>query len=413
MKSQKVLLVIENMSFPRDRRVRQEAFALAGAGLGVTVICPRGIKQDTSAFEVVDGIPVYRYWQPWQGKGPFTYLLEYAWALICTVFLVVRILMRNGFDVLHAATPPDLFFLVGAPLKLLGKKFVFDQHDLSPEMFAEKFGVNRFGYRIFLWMEYLSYRFADLVIVTNQSFYNIAVKRGGVDPSKLCIVRNGPDLERFRPLPPQPRLKRGAAILAVYVGVMNPQDGVDEVIRAAEYIVNIKGRKDIRFALLGAGDCLDELRRLARSTGIEAYIDFAGWLGDKDLLAYLSTADICLAPDPPTELNKLCTTIKVMEYMSCEKPIVSYDLPETRYSAGGAALYVKNNDAASFGDAILELADDCELRKKLGAAGLERVRTELHWGRSKSILRERYRHLFDAITPRKAIRRGALPSGSD
>jgi glycosyltransferase involved in cell wall biosynthesis len=391
-----VVLVIENNSFPRDRRVRQEALALASAGLGVSVICPRGTTQDTSAFfEVVDGIPVYRYRQPWQGEGQLTYMLEYTWALLCTFSLLIWVWMRHGFDVVHAATPPDLFFLIAAPFKLLGKKFVFDQHDLSPEMFEAKFGQGRFAYRVLLWLERLSYRLADLVIVTNQSFYRIAVERGRVDPANLCVVRNGPDLDKFRPVPPQPNLKRGAAALAVYVGVMNRQDGVDRVIRAAEYIVNVRDRKDVRFALLGTGDCVDELRQLARSSGVEPYVDFTGLLGDKDLLAYLSTADICLVPDPPVKLNQLSTMIKVMEYMCCAKPIVSYDLLETRYSAGAAALYVKD-DSASFGDAVLELADNCELRNRLGEAGLERVRTELHWGRSKDILLECYERLYRA-----------------
>jgi glycosyltransferase involved in cell wall biosynthesis len=350
------------------------------------VICPRGSTHDTSAlFEVVDGMPVYRYRQPWQGKGPLTYMLEYTWALLCTFFLLIWVWSRHGFDVLHAATPPDLFFLIAAPFKLVGKKFVFDQHDLSPEMFEAKFGQRGFTYCVLLWLERLSYRLADLVIVTNQSFYRIALERGKVDPANVYVVRNGPDLDKFRLPSPQPYLKRGAAALAVYVGVMNRQDGVDRVIRAAGHIVNVRRRKDVRFALLGTGDCVDELRQLARASGVEPYVDFAGWLGDTDLLAYLSTADICLAPDPPVKLNQLSTMIKVMEYMCCGKPIVSYDLVETRYSAGGAALYVKD-DCASFGDAVLELVDNCDLRKKLGETGLERVRSELHWGRSKDIL---------------------------
>jgi glycosyltransferase involved in cell wall biosynthesis len=392
-----VVLVIENHSFPRDTRVRQEALALASAGLGVSVICPRDTTQDgcSAFFEVVDGIPVYRYWQPWQGESPLTYMLEYTGALLCTFFLLIWVWMRHGFDVLHAATPPDLFFLIAAPFKLLGKKFVFDQHDLSPEMFEAKFGQRTFAYRVLLWLERLSYRLADLVIVTNQSFYRIALERGKVDPANLCVVRNGPDLDKFRPVSPRPGLKRGAAALAVYVGVMNRQDGVDHVIRAAEYIVNVRGRKDVRFALVGSGPCVDELRRLTRSLGVEPHVDFAGWLGDEDLLAYLSTADICLVPDPPVRLNQLSTMVKVMEYMCCGKPIVSHDLVETRFSAGTAALYVKD-DSVSFGNAVLELADNCELRNRLGEAGLERVRTELHWGRSKDILLKAYERLYPA-----------------
>lgn len=403
MSPHRVILLVENMSFPRDRRVRQEASALTSVGLEVTVICPRGNKHDTAAFEIVDGVRAYRYVQPWSGKNLTSYLLEYVWAMLCTFYLILRVWVRHGFDVLHAANPPDLFFLIAAPFKLLGKKFVYDQHDLCPEMFEAKFDRKGLVYRALLLLERCSYRLADLIIVTNQSFHQIAIERGHANLEKLCVVRNGPDLDKFRAVAPRSELKRGATYLALYVGVMGKQDGVDRVIRAAHHIVNVRGCKDIRFALLGTGDCVDELCRLADSLAIDSHIEFLGWMGDKDLLDYLSTADVCLAPDPPVKMNQLSTTIKVMEYMSCGKPIVSFDLLETRRSAGTAAVYVNEDDPALFGDAILQLVNSSARRKKLGDAGHERVRTELHWGRSRELLFDGYERLMGALPGRPEL----------
>jgi glycosyltransferase involved in cell wall biosynthesis len=389
----RIVLLVENMSFPRDPRVRKEAYALSAAGCNVTVICPKS-TENTKGFEVIDGVNVHRYWQPWHGGGVFGYLLEYSWAMLCTFGIVVWVWMRDGFDVLHAANPPDLFFLIAAPFKLLRKKFVYDQHDFCPELLDLKFGRRAVLRRIALLFERCSFSLADLAIVTNQSAHEIALKRGGVPPQRLRIVRNGPDLDRFRSVPPRPDLKGGAAYLAVYLGTIAKQDGVDRIVRAVHHIVHRRGRKDVTFAVLGDGDCIEQVKQLARSLNVEPHIRFAGWVGNAELLAYLSTADVCLSPDAPVQVNQLSTFIKIMEYMACSRAIVSFDLKESRRSAGAAAIYVEKDDLALFGDAILEILDDPIRREELGRVGLERVKKYLHWGLSRDRLLEAYQQMI-------------------
>ncbi|HEV2116430.1 MAG TPA: glycosyltransferase family 4 protein [Terriglobales bacterium] len=392
----RILFLIENVSILHDRRVRQEAAALSSAGCQVSVICPR-LPSEPPIPAVINGLRVYSYLQPWQGSGVLTYALEYGWSLLATSFLVLAACWRGGFDVLHAANPPDLFFLIAAPFRWLGKKFVFDQHDLSPDIFAAKFGARKpLLHWILLCLERSSYRVADLVIVTNQSFRRLAITRGRCPTEKVVVVRNGPDLSRFACGPADPDLKRGAAFLAVYAGIMGTKTGVDRVIRAAHHIVHTRGRSDVHFALLGEGECRPALQRLARSLQVEPYVSFPGFVGDQQLLAWLSTADVCLAPDPPIPVNQLCTSTKLMEYMSCGKPAVCFDLVEARYSAGSAALYVQRDDPALLGDAILELLDDPLRRRRMGQAGLQRVRRQLNWHPSRLELLQAYRQLTGA-----------------
>lgn len=394
MPSLRIVFLIENISILRDRRVRQESAALAATECEVSVICPR-VKSEPRPPALLNGTRIYSYPQPWQGRGIFSYALEYGWSLAATFFLLFTIWLRHGVDVLHAANPPDLFFLLAAPLRLAGKKFVFDQHDLSPDIFLSKFGSHgRLLHRLLLVLERCSYRFADLVIVTNESFRALAISRGRCPPEKIHIVRNNPDFSRFRCGRPDPELKRGAAFLALYAGIMGTKTGVDRVVRAAHHIVRERGRTDVHFALLGDGDCRQRVQILARSLGMEPYISFPGFLGDAELLAWLSSADVCLAPDPPIPVNQFCTSIKIMEYMSCGKPTVCFDLAEAHYSAGPAAVYVQKDDPAQFGDAILELLDDPARRQRMGQAGLQRVRQELNWERSRQALLAAYEQLI-------------------
>jgi len=381
------------MSFPEDRRVRQEAAALLKSGCNVCVICPKGRESSTKSFETVDCVEVYRYWQPWQGKSVPGYLVEYAWATICTFFLTLWIWITKGFDVLHAANPPDLFFLIAAPFVLLGKHFVFDQHDLCPELFDSKMGEASSLRGLLFFAEACSYNLANFVIVTNQSAYDVALQRGA-KTSKIRIVRNGPDLEHFVVLPPDPRLKGTARFLAVYAGALGGQDGVDSVVKAASYIVHSRKRRDIVFAILGDGDCLDELRAMARGLRVDEYVDFLGWVGDATLFRYLSTADVCLAPDPPNRINHLSTFIKVMEYMFFGKVTVSFDLLESRRSARGTAIYVKGASPQDFGDAILRILDAPDFRARMGRDAAELVRSSLHWGLSRSALLDGYNQLI-------------------
>jgi len=399
----RVVFLIENVSIQRDRRVRQEAAALAGVGCEVSVICPR-LKTEAQLPDFAEGARVYSYLQPWQGAGLLTYALEYSWSLLASSFLALVICWRNGLDVLHAANPPDLFFLLAIPLRWLGKRFVYDQHDLSPDIFAAKFGSRvRLLHRLLLFLERCSYGLADLVIVTNQSFRRLASTRGRCAPAKIVVVRNGPDLRGFERGPAKAKLKRGAAFLAVYAGIMGTKAGVDRVIRAAHHIVHERSRKDVHFALLGDGDCRLAMQGLARSLRVEPYVSFPGFLADQELLAWLSTADVCLAPDPPIAVNQLCTSVKLMEYMSCGKPTVCFDLAEAHCSAGEAAIYVKEDDPAQFGDAILELLEDPARRRRMGEAGLQRVQQELKWDTSRRLLLEAYRRLTGAALPEIGI----------
>ena len=379
-----VVMLVENMSFPRDRRVRQEAEALSTAGYRVSVVCPRGACEDRAWYEEVGRVRAYRYPQPWSGHGALTYGLEYGWALLATAALLAWIVMRHGVNALHAANPPDMFFLLAAPLRLFGVKYVFDQHDLSPEMYEAKFNGRGAAYRVLQWLERATYRTADRVIVTNQSFAQIARERGGVRAETVHVVRNGPDLDHFHLGAPRPELKQGARYLALYIGVMGKQDGLERVLEAAHRVAQRRG--DVHFALLGDGDMVPLLRQRVRELGLEETVSLPGWMNDAQLLAYLSTADVCLAPDPPVRMNQLSTMMKIMEYMSCGLPVVSFDLLESRRSAGKAALYVAEDDAVQFGDAILQLLNDPARRARMGAAGLARVRSTLHWGRSRESL---------------------------
>lgn len=386
----RVLMLIENLSFPMDRRMRQEAAALRGAGYQVTVICPRGENTDQAAFEMFEGIRVYRYPLYWQARNGPGYLLEYGWAMACTLILTLWISAKHGFDYLHAANPPDLFFLVALPFIMFGKRFVYDQHDLCPETYEAKFGRRDWLYRLLLTLEKCSYRVASLVISPNRSFSDIAYQRGNVPAARLAIVRSGPDLQHFQKVDPDPALKQGYEFMVVYLGVMSLQDGVDRVVRAARLLLERRGRNDVLFALIGKGDCWLELQELAKSLGLNGSVKFTGRIPDAELLSYLSTADVCVAPDPPIPLNNMSTMNKIMEYMACGKPIVSFDLLESRRSAAGAAVYVDGDDPQSFAEAIDSLLADPEMRDEIGAFGYQRVQSELSWDHSARALVEAY-----------------------
>ncbi|HEX8814526.1 MAG TPA: glycosyltransferase family 4 protein, partial [Terriglobales bacterium] len=299
----RILMLIENLSFPMDRRMRQEAAALQDAGYQVSVICPRGDHQDLTGYENYHGVHVYRYPLYWQGSGGLGYILEYGWALSCTFALMLWVSLKHGFDYVHAANPPDLFFLLYKPFGWFGKKFVFDQHDLCPETYETKFKRRDWVWRLLVKLEGYTHRAAHLVLATNQSVYDIARSRGGVPPEKLAIVRSGPDLEYFRRTTPQLELKRGRPFLVAYLGVMSVQDGVDRVVWAAHHLEQLRGNKDVAFALIGKGDCWAQLNELSQSIGLNGTVKFTGRISDEEVLQYLSTADVCIAPDPPIPLN--------------------------------------------------------------------------------------------------------------
>jgi glycosyltransferase involved in cell wall biosynthesis len=394
-----VLMLIENGSFPLDRRMRHLAEALQRAGYQVSVICPKGEDRDQSGFELFEGIKVYRYPMLFQASKRLGYVLEYSWALMCLLTLSVYVWMRDGFDVVHCANPPDIMFIVARLFKLFGKKFVYDQHDLCPELYDSKFNRRGAVYRTLLFLERQSYRAADLVISTNQSYRDIARERGGIADDRSAIVRNGVDINRFYRKTPRPELKRQFNHMAAYLGVMGKQDGVDRVVEAAYHVVHTFGRRDVLFVLIGKGECWQELQRLSEERGVADVMQFLGYVPDDLLLDYLSTADVCLAPDPPDRMNQLSTMTKIMEYMACERPIVSFDLLETRCSAGDAAIYVEKEDPKLFAAALLGLLDDPAQREEMGKVGLQRSIELVGLDRSRKSLLEAYARLLGKPAP--------------
>jgi glycosyltransferase involved in cell wall biosynthesis len=389
----RVLIIVENLPCPFDRRVWQEARTLRAAGYGVSIICPKG-KGYEKSFEEIDGIAIYRHPQPFEARSALGYLFEYSWALLAEFALSVRVLVERGFDAIHACNPPDTLFLIGGFYKLFGKKFLFDHHDINPELYEAKFQRRDFFYRLMLALERLTFRTADIAVATNESYRRIAIERGGLPPSKVFVVRSGPDLSRLKILPPVPELKRGRRYLVGYVGVMGRQEGIDGLLQAVRYIVHELRRTDIHFGLVGGGTELAAMQALARELDVADYVTFTGRVSDDELLAMLNTADVCVNPDVANEMNDKSTMNKIMEYMALGKPIVQYDLVEGRVSAQEASLYAKRNDPIDLARKIVELLDDEPRRRRMGEIGLQRVRTALSWEHEAPRLLEAYEALF-------------------
>src|SRR5882762_2710461 len=374
----RVLILVENLPSPFDRRVWQEATTLRDAGYLVSIICPTGRGYERK-FEAIDGIYIYRYKLPVEGSGAAGYALEYAVALAWTFALAWRVLLTRGFDVVHACNPPDLFFLIGGFFKLFGKKFVFDHHDLNPELYEAKFGRRDFFHRLMLEFECWTFRSADVSIATNESYRRIAIGRGQMPPERVFVVRSGPSLERMKIQPPDERLKRGRRFLVGYVGVMGKQEGIDHLLRAVRHIVFGFKRTDIHFGIVGGGTALEAMKGLAGHLHIAEYVTFTGRVPDAEMLAMLNTAEVCVNPDTANALNNLSTMNKIMEYMALGKPIVQFDLTEGRYSAHRASLYARPNDTIDFALKIVELLDDPVRRADMGDFGRRRVPNDLEW----------------------------------
>jgi glycosyltransferase involved in cell wall biosynthesis len=375
---QGVLILVENLPVPFDRRVWQEACTLRDAGWTVSVICPTG-KGFEQRHELLEDIAIYRYRLPFEASGALGYALEYGVALFWSFLLSLRVLFTRGFDVVHACNPPDLFFLLGGFYKLFGKKFVFDHHDLNPELYEAKFGRRDFFHRLLLKLERWTFRTADLSLATNESYRDIALTRGGMDPDRVFVVRSGPSLERLRIQPPLEELKQGRRYLVGYVGVMGKQEGIDLLLHAVRIVVRCFAREDVHFGLVGGGTSLAEMRTLAQNLSIDEYVTFTGRVPDPQLLAMLNTADVCVNPDRAGALNDKSTMNKIMEYMALAKPVVQFDLTEGRRSAGEASLYARQDDPADLAAKILSLLDDPERRARMGRLGRERVERELEW----------------------------------
>jgi glycosyltransferase involved in cell wall biosynthesis len=375
----RVLIIVENLPCPFDRRVWQEARTLHAAGYTVSIICPKGPGCDRS-FEELEGIAIYRHPQPFEASGALGYLAEYSWALLAEFWLSLKVLFAGrGFDVIQACNPPDTIFLLGAFYKLFGKKFVFDHHDINPELYLAKFNRRDGFYRLLLAFERWTFKTANVCIATNDSYRRIAIQRGGVSPSRVFVVRSGPDLTRLKTLPPTPELKRGRRFLVGYVGVMGRQEGIDGLLTAIHHIVHVVGRRDIHFGLVGGGTSLDEAKAQAQQMNVSDYVTFTGRVPDAEMLAVLNTADVCVNPDVANEMNDKSTMNKIMEYMALGKPIVQYDLTEGRVSAQDASLYAARNDPIDLARKLLTLLDDESLQLRMGEVGRERVRSVLAW----------------------------------
>jgi glycosyltransferase involved in cell wall biosynthesis len=388
-----VLILVENLPVPFDRRVWQEALALRAAGYAVSVICPRAPNYERR-HEVIDGIHIYRYRPAPEAATPRGYVLEYGKALLATFVLAFKVLATRGFDVVHACNPPDLFFLIGAFFKLFGKKFVFDHHDIVPELYEAKFGRRDLFYRLLVFLEYLTFRTADVSLATNRSYRKIAIERGCMDPARVFVVRSGPSLERMRIMPPDARLRRGRRFLVGYVGVMGEQEGVDGLLAAVRYVVHDLRRTDVHFAIVGGGTSLEEMRVLAQRLGIADYVTFTGRVPDEIMLRVLNTADVCVNPDRVNAMNDKSTMNKIMEYMALGKPIVQFDLAEGRYSAQNASFYARPGDPCDFARKIVALLDDAEKRRLMGEVGRRRVLDQLEWRRQVPALLAAYAALW-------------------
>jgi glycosyltransferase involved in cell wall biosynthesis len=393
----RVLIISENAPVPADRRVWNISRTLAGAGWQVVIACAQGPDRDDAPYEVLEGIEIHRY--PLRPAGnALGYAREYGQALWRLRKLIRRLAAERRFDVVHACNPPDLLLLAARSLRGQGTRFVFDHHDLVPELYRSRFGRGEdLGYRATLRAERVAYRMADVSLATNGSYARVAVERGGMDPEDVFVVRNGPDLTRFRPVEPDPAWRRGRAHLISYLGIMGPQDGVDHALRALARLRTL--RDDWHAVFIGDGDALPAMRALTDELHLSDHVEFAGWRGDDDIRLILSSSDVCLAPDPPSPLNDVSTMIKIPEYMALGCAVASYALPESRVSAGDSALYAAPGDPDDLGRCVAELLDDPERRERMGAMARERVDNELSWQHSESALLAAYARALSRPAP--------------
>ncbi|MFF0340479.1 glycosyltransferase family 4 protein [Kribbella sp. NPDC004875] len=394
MTGPRVLIIIQNLWVPFDRRVWLECQALVASGYDVTVVCPKG--PGDPSYQVIDGVTVHKYKAYAPGGSKLSFVWEYAYSFLMTLRLVFRARRAGKFQVLQACNPPDIFWPIAMLLRRLdGTKFVFDHHDLCPELFQSRFGATTsLPYKGLRFLERMTHRTADHVTSTNDSYRRIAITRSGKADHDVTVVRTGPDPDKLRRGAPDESLRRGHRYLVTYIGVMGPQDGVDIVVRAADHIVRKLGRTDIAFTLMGGGDSFDDVVALRDELLLGEYVEFTGRVPDETVRAVMSTADLGLSPDPKNPLNDVSTMNKTMEYMAFELPVVAFDLIETKVSAADAAVYVEPNDVAKYGEAIVELLDDEVRRRRMARLGRERVEQVLAWKHQQKA----YVGVFDQLT---------------
>ncbi len=390
----RIVMVVENNTYPADPRVRHEAETLAANGYTVSVVCPRGRGQPWR--ETINGVHAWRFPNPPGGSGALSYLMEFGYATLASALLVLWIWLRHGLDVVHVHNPPDTLFVCGLLPRLFGKKFVYDHHDLSPELYLSKFGAQPgLLYRILLRLERWSCRLANRVVEVNESYRQQDLARNGVKPENAWVVRNGPDLRRVRLYPPDPALRARAKTLIAYVGRIAYQDGLDHLLGAVHHLEHDLGYTDWYCIIIGKAENLDFLQQVARDLGITDKVWFTGFIPDEQMLTILSTADVCVMPDPSNPLNDKSTMNKVMEYMALGKPVVAYDLTETRVSAGEAGIYAAVNDQLDMARQIAYLIEHPEQRERMGQIGQQRIAQALSWDYSARRLLRFYETLGD------------------
>jgi glycosyltransferase involved in cell wall biosynthesis len=400
--TKKILIIVENQPVPSDPRVWKEACSLRAAGYEVTVLCPRN-KSAQRGYEFLEGVHIYRHPTAKEGIGHWGYLSEYTFALFWEFLYSWWIYFRRGFHVIQGCNPPDDIFLVALPFKLFGVKYIFDHHDVNPELYLSKYGKKNLFHTVLVWLEKSTFRSSDVVMATNNSYREIAIARGGLHADDVFVVRNGPALETFKPVPQNPSLKHGKRYLVGYVGVMNSQDGLDILIDVALRLKNL-GRSDVYFTCVGGGPELPTLRKMVQEKELEDTVTFTGYVPDAELVEILSTADVCVNPDRPCQMNSMSTMIKIMEYMALGKPIVQFEGTEGRFSAQEASLYSKGDDGvAGFSDKLLWLLDHPEERERMGQFGRRRIEKELAWEYSVQNLLAAYERAFSKTRSKRAL----------
>ena len=391
-KERKILIIVENLPVPFDTRVWQEATTLAANGYTVSVICPVG-KGYMAKEETLDGVHIFRHPLPPEGNGAIGYFREYGSALREELRLAKKIYREIGFDVIHGCNPPDDIYMVASFFKKYGVKYVFDHHDICPELFEAKFGSTKgLLYKSQVWLERQTYKHCTFAFVTNESYRRIAIERDRMPPERVIVLRSGPKLERLRQLPPDPSIRRGYPYMAGYLGVIGQQEGVEYILQAAQYIK--ERENNVFWGIIGGGPHLEAMKKQAHAMGLDDCVEFTGRVPDEQMLRYLNTADVCVNSDTYNAMNDKSTMNKVLEYMALGKPIVQFDLTEGRYSAQEASLYAKRNDAVDMAEKIRQLLADPELRERMGRYGHERIVNELSWDNTSKALLEGYEKFF-------------------
>ena len=390
-KKKHVLFIVENATIPLDWRVFREAQAVNEWDYKVSIISPKG-RNATRSFENINGIDIYRYPTLILFKGRFAFIFEFANAIFWQIFLAIRIFIKKPFHIIHAANPPDNIFIVALFFKLWGVSYIFDHHDLAPELYLIRFAEKKdILYKILLLHEKISCKLADAIISTNESYKRIVASRHSVDPEKIFIVRNDPIFSESLLKNKENDLGEKNKIVILYLGTINPQDGVIILVQVIHYLVNNLNRKNFICSIIGSGDSLQLVKQTVKELKLEHFFNFKGFIYEKEKVKeYLYLSDICIEPAPDNELNKHSTFIKIMEYMAAAKPIVAFDLLETKYSANNSAIFVEPGDIIGFAKAINKLIDDPQLRKRLGNSGQKKIKNELNWDKSMQNLKNIY-----------------------